>query len=122
LPLRAFAALRLIFIFAVFVLPSFAQIVSGTVTDANNAPIPNAEVSVSAKDKTLAQTTTAADGVFSINIAQANSTLKIAADGFSNYEKSLGEVDFTAPLKIVLEPRNLSEEVRVSITRTESRL
>ena len=122
LPLRAFAALRLIFLFTVFVLPSFAQIVSGTVTDANNAPIPNAEVSVSAKDKTLAQTTTADDGVFSINIAQANSTLKIAADGFSDYEKSLGEVDFTAPLKIVLEPRNLSEEVRVSITRTESRL
>jgi outer membrane receptor protein involved in Fe transport len=115
--------LRLIFLLIIFAFPAFAQTISGVITDTQNAPIANAEISLITQNKIVAQTATDAVGKFSFaaNVEQ-NLRLKITAKGFSIYEKSLIEIDLNAPLTIVLEPQNLREEVTVSVTRTESRL
>jgi len=107
-----------------FAFPSFAQTILGTVSDAQNAPIPNAAVAISNQNKIIAQTVTDAEGKFSISLAAVlkNSSLKIMAKGFSIYEKDLHEFNLNAPLTIVVQLQNLREEVTISITRTESRL
>lgn len=102
--------------------PVFAQTISGVVTDANNAPIQNAEVNLSNQNKIILQTETDADGKFSIDSGGKKSSLNITAKGFASYEKLLDETDLTAPLIIVLQPQILREDVTVSVTRTQSRL
>ena len=98
-----------------------AQTVDGTVTDPKNTPIQNAEVLVKTQNKPVSQTKTDANGKFSID-SGGNETIKITADGFADFEKLLREINLNAPLKIVLEPQNLRENVTISITRTASRL
>ena len=102
-------------------MPVYAQTISGTITDEQNAPISGVEVSLSAQDKIISRTNTDAEGRFSLptNGAQ-NLTLRVSARGFANLEKQLN--DLTEPLTIVLSPANLREEVTVSVTRTETRL
>jgi outer membrane receptor protein involved in Fe transport len=118
-----FAPLRLIFFLLLFAVPIFAQTISGTVADAQNAPIAGANVSLENHNKTLAQTVTDAEGKFSVSAgSETNLILKITAKGFADYEKSVRENDFDASLNIILSPPNLREEVTVSITQTETRL
>ncbi|HXH69249.1 MAG TPA: TonB-dependent receptor plug domain-containing protein, partial [Pyrinomonadaceae bacterium] len=115
--------MRLVFLLIIFALSTFAQTISGTVSDAQNVPIVNAEVALVMQNKIVAQTSTDAESKFSLTAnGEPNLRLRIAAKGFSIYEKSLGEIDLNAPLTIVLQPQNLREEVTVSVTRTESRL
>ncbi|HEX8738347.1 MAG TPA: TonB-dependent receptor [Pyrinomonadaceae bacterium] len=120
---RLFFAFLFCFLFCFVFQTASAQTISGTVTDAQNAPIAGASVSLKNQNKTLAQTTTDAEGKFNISANnETNPTLKITANGFNDYEKSVGESDFGAPLTIILAPRNLRESVTVSITQTETRL
>ncbi|HEX8287072.1 MAG TPA: TonB-dependent receptor [Pyrinomonadaceae bacterium] len=119
---RNLAPLRLFFYVLCFISPICGQTISGNVTDTQNAPVVNADVSVSVQNKIIAQTQTDAAGKFSITANGENPKLIIEASNFADYEKSIKEIDFSSPLIIVLQPHNLSEEVTVSITRTESRL
>ncbi len=120
---RAFESSRLIFLLIIFALPSFAQTISGTVIDTQNAPIAKAEVTLSNQNKIVVQAVTDAEGKFSFAAnGEQNLRLKISAKGFSIYEKFLSENDLNTPLTIVLQPQNLREEVTVFVTRTESRL
>lgn len=117
------AILRLVFFFIIFAFPAFAQTISGIVTDTQNAPIENAEVSLTAQNKITAQTATDGGGKFSFAANSGpNLRLKISAKGFSIYEKALSEIDLSSTLTIILQPQNLREEVTVSVTRTETRL
>lgn len=119
----AFPALRLVLFVGIFAVPIFTQTISGIVTDTQNAPISAAEISLVNQNKIVSQTTTDAEGKFSIAAnGESNLRLKITANGFSIYEKSLSEIDSNAVLTIVLQPQNLREEVTVSVTRNESRL
>ena len=112
-----------IFLLMIFAFPVFAQTISGTVFDTANAPISGAEISLSNRNKIVAETTTDADGKFSFAAGgEPNLRLKVTAKGFSIYEKSLLEINSNAALIIVLQPQNLREEVTVSVTQTETRL
>ena len=115
----AFCILPFALLFAA--LPVSAQTISGKVSDAQNAPIQNAGVSLSAQNKIIARTATDAEGKFSISAnVEPGLILRIEADGFAVFEKRLGNLQ--VPLAIVLSPRGVQEEVTVSITRAESRL
>ena len=101
---------------------TYAQTISGVVTDAKNTPIQNAEVSLINKTAAISQTKTDADGKFQINQSGAqNSLLLIKANGFVSYSKVL-PLNFSQFLTVVLEPQTVREDVTVSITRNESRL
>ncbi|HEX9961867.1 MAG TPA: TonB-dependent receptor [Pyrinomonadaceae bacterium] len=115
--------MRETFLLLFLAFPTIAQTISGTVANAQNAPIAGANVSLENLNKIVSQTATDAEGKFSVSASnQTNLVLKITAKGFADYRKSVGENDFKAPLTIVLAPRNLREEVTVSITQTETRL
>ncbi|MBC7796275.1 MAG: TonB-dependent receptor, partial [Pyrinomonadaceae bacterium] len=87
-----------------------------------NAPIQNAEITLTNQTKTIAQTKTDADGKFSLNLQNTqNSSLLVKAEGFANFTKILPE-NFSETLEIILTPQTLRDEVRILITRTESRL
>ncbi len=118
-----FFSLRIICAVLVFALPIFAQTISGIVTDAQNAAIPGAKVSLINKNKIVSETRTDAEGKFSFAeaiSARQNFILRISTQNFDAFEKTLAELQF--PATIVLSPENLRGDVTISITRTESRL
>ncbi len=105
-----------------FALPISAQTISGVVTDQKNAPVQNAEIVLLDKTKTIAQTTTDANGKFSIDLQNTqNALLTVKVNGFASFSRLLPK-DFSENLTIILEPQAVRDEVTVSITRTESRL
>ncbi len=105
-----------------FALPVSAQTISGVVTDQKNAPIENAEIVLLDQTKTIARTTTDANGNFSIDSQNTqNSLLLVKANGFASFSRILPN-NFNENLTIILEPQTVRDEVTVSITRTESRL
>lgn len=111
-----------LWIILLFALPISAQTISGVVTDQKNAPVQNAEIVLLDKTKTIAQTTTDANGKFSIDLQSAqNALLTVKANGFASFSRILAK-DFSENLTIILEPQTVRDEVTVSITRTESRL
>jgi outer membrane receptor protein involved in Fe transport len=117
----AFAIGKILFLISVLASSTFAQIVSGTITDTQNSPVQNAEVLLASQNKTVAQTKTDAEGKFSISgNGELNLIFRVRARGFSVYEKPVSELRL--PLLITLMPQNVREEVTVSITRSESRL
>ncbi len=119
--LCVFAPLRLVFLVLFLSSPIFAQVVSGTITDAQNAPVQNANVSLLKQNKILSQAATDTEGKFSLaSNGEKNLILSVEAQGFTSLQKRLS--DLQNPIVIVLSPAKISEEVIVSITRTESRL
>lgn len=121
LRLRISAPLRLILLFFISSTAIVAQTISGTITDQQNAPVIDAEVSLVAQNKIVSRAKTDAEGRFSLSANGSNNfTLRVSAQGFSLFERQLN--DLSSPLTIVLSPANLREEVTVSITRTETRL
>lgn len=119
--LRVLASVRLIFFALIFAASTFAQTVSGTITDAQNAPVQDARVILTGKTKTISQARTDADGKFSlVSNGEKDLTVRVEANGFAPFENSLGELQ--NPITIALQPENLSANVTVSITRTDSRL
>lgn len=112
------ASLWLIFLSSV----TYAQTISGTVSDAKNAPITNAEVILRNQNETIAQTNSDAEGRFSVDLQNTqNALLIVRAKGFAEFSNALTR-DLVSNLKIVLQPETLRDEVTVSITRTEARL
>ena len=98
-----------------------AQTISGIVLDEQSAPVADAAVSLSADNRTVSRATTDTEGRFSLAVnEEANLILRVAAANFTLFEKRLSELG--VPLQIVLSPASVSEEVTVSITRTDSRL
>lgn len=117
----ASAVLRSAFLIAICAFPIAAQTVSGTVFDRQNAPVENAEVSVSVNDKILARAKSDAEGKFSLSAAnEKDAVLRVSAKNFAGFEKSL--TDLQRPIEIFLSPADLREEVTVSIAGTETRL
>jgi outer membrane receptor protein involved in Fe transport len=105
-----------------FASPIFAQTISGTVTDSQNAPIENAEISLQNRAKIITRTNSDADGKFSIDLQNTqNAVLNVRANGFAKFSKLLAQ-DFRNNLQIILQPQTLRDEVTVSITRADSRL
>jgi outer membrane receptor protein involved in Fe transport len=118
-----FAPLFTAFIFFFAFQTASAQTISGIVTDAQKAPVAGAKVSLENQNEVVSQAATDTEGKFSVSAdSETNLILKITADGFADYEKSIRENDFQSPLTIVLAPQNLREEITVSITQTETRL
>lgn len=112
------------FIFVPFLLAAAAsaQSLSGVVTDRNGAPIANADVAIRNGQSVNTKTRTGADGRFSLPLASDDVLLKVSASGFAGYERPTKQIDLSVPLIIVLEPQGVREDVRISITRSESRL
>src|SRR5437870_5398824 len=69
------ASLRLILPLFFLTLPISAQMVSGTVIDAQNAPISNAEVNLINHTESITQTRTDANGNFSIDLNGTQNSL-----------------------------------------------
>jgi outer membrane receptor protein involved in Fe transport len=104
-----------------FYQPAKAQTISGAVRDERQTPIANAEVSLAAANSIVSRTTTNDAGEFSLATSgAANLILQVRAAGFALFEKRLETNE--NQLEIVLSPENVNEEVRVSITGTQTRL
>ncbi|HEX8636800.1 MAG TPA: TonB-dependent receptor [Pyrinomonadaceae bacterium] len=122
--LKTFLAPRLfillLFLFPFLSSPTFAQIVSGTIADEQNAPIQNARVSLSAGNQKIAETLTDSSGAFSLGGGNLpDLILRVSADRFAPFEKRLADVPI--PAVIILQPQNLQADVTVSIAQTETR-
>lgn len=99
-----------------------AQIISGQISDVQNAPIAGAEISLINQTKTISETTTDGEGRFSIDLkGTQNSLLLVKAKGFASFSKILPK-DFNEFLNIALSPAAVREDVTISIARTESGL
>jgi outer membrane receptor protein involved in Fe transport len=106
----------------IFVSTIYAQTISGTVTDRNNAPVQSAEVSLLNRTQTVSRVLTDSEGRFSIDFQNSqNLRLVVRAQGFAVFSKIL-PAGSPENLNIVLEPETVRDEVIVSVTRTESRL
>jgi outer membrane receptor protein involved in Fe transport len=98
-----------------------AQTISGTVRDARQAPIANAEVNLVAANRTVSRIETNETGDFSLLTNGAtNLILQIRVAGFAFFEKRLETNE--NQLEITLLPENVSAEVTISIARAETRL
>src|SRR5215204_2102260 len=79
--------LWMVFLFASLIA---AQTVSGIVTDQKDAPVQNAEISLSNQSQSIARTTTDAEGKFSVDLQNApNARLLVKAQGFASFSKIL---------------------------------
>ncbi len=98
---------------------SFA--IAGIVVDQNDAPIPNAEVTVANEPSISSRTD--ADGRFHFDFGPRRSvTLIIKAQGFAPLERKLDVTsDRITKLRIVLSPASIAAQVTVA-TRTEARI
>lgn len=108
----------LIFFFA----PSVsAQTSGGIVVDWNGDPIRGAIVTI-ISNKSSFQATTDAEGRFSIiqNLSD-RLRLTVSAKGFAPYERELANDDIGS-FTIVLRPADISDNVTISITRSQTRL
>jgi outer membrane receptor protein involved in Fe transport len=116
--LAAFAT----FLIAFFLHSSQSQTLSGIVSDEQNHPIENAEVTVNEGTKTIARSRTDQRGAFSISPAAGNTLLLLVnAKGFASYSSVINSGQ-AKPLVIVLTPAIVRDEVTVSVMRTTSRL
>jgi len=95
--------------------------IAGIVVDQNDAPIPNAEVTVANEPSISSRTD--ADGRFHFDFGPRRSvTLIIQAQGFAPLERKLDATsDRITKLRIVLSPASIAEQVTVA-TRTEARI
>src|SRR5713226_9156501 len=98
---------------------SFA--IAGIVVDQNDAPIPNAEVTLANEPSISSRTD--AEGRFHFDFGPRRSvTLIVKAQGFAQLERKLdGTSDRITKLRIVLSPASIAEQVTVA-TRTEARI
>ncbi|HCX28401.1 MAG TPA: hypothetical protein DHU55_01305 [Blastocatellia bacterium] len=102
--------------------------VNGTVVDSNGASVSRADVVIRASSFT-ASSKTDLSGQFNFDqinldrISQTKIELTITAPGFARVDRKLNPVsDKTTQLRIVLLPNEISEQVTVSATRTETRV
>lgn len=99
-----------------------AQTLTGAVLDPDGSPVASASVILLDGNLQKGKTLTDAEGRFSLSATIGlRSRLTVSANGFAAFERPLkndGVWDFT----IVLRPAGVSEDVTISIGRTESRL
>src|SRR4030095_10984421 len=95
---------------------------TGVVVDGKSAAISSAAVTLINPKSADVRTVTNAEGAFSLSgRITAQSRLTVSARGFALFERKLsneGVRDFT----IVLQPSEVTADVTVSITRSETRL
>lgn len=125
---RFFAALAVLTVFVAGIasLPSAAQVtgavVSGIVTDAQNAPIPNAQVSVTstATGETFSTTTNGAGYYEFPSLNPGNYDLTVKAPGFGTYTRSNFELVIQQRLRldVGMQVASVSESVVVTGTPT----
>lgn len=96
----------------------------GVVTDETGAPVPSAEVTLNSGSSFIKRVATDNDGRFAFAATSANAdTLTVEAAGFGSFRQTLAAAKLSAtPLRIVLAPLSLAEQVTVTATRTETRL
>jgi outer membrane receptor protein involved in Fe transport len=93
--------------------------IGGIVLDASGAPVAGATVAVEVGRTQVRSVETAADGRFSLTGALAPDTsLRVRANGFAESVTALQSA--TAPIRVVLHPRPLSESVTVTASRGAS--
>lgn len=99
--------------------PQSSGAIVGIVLDASGAPIAAATVALETDGKPSRSVQTGRDGRFTIEGVDApGSTLRVRADGFA--ESVTAAPPPTAPIRIVLHPRPLSESVTVTASRGAS--
>ncbi len=111
-----------IFLLLAFGLLANAQTITGTVYDTQNRPIADAVVTLQSRGTTSARTITDQSGEFSVS--HGNSTgmsLVVEARGFTLFTRKLSN-DGVRDFSIILQPANVTADVTISITRTETRL
>lgn len=101
--------------------------VSGVVLDVNRAPVAEADVLLKTSSRTLARTTTAEDGRFTLQAevspVERSMSLIVSAQGFTPVTRRLEVREQNiAGLELVLEPAGVEAEVTVTATRTVTRL
>ena len=94
--------------------PSVGSI-TGVVIDASGAPVPGATVTVESKGRPARTTETTVEGRFTVDEASAGGTLRVRADGFAELVTPLNPSEPT--LRVVLQPRPLTESVTVTASR-----
>ncbi len=100
---------------------SFAQSLTGSVTDVRSGAVPNASVEVREAKTVVSRTTTDGEGRYTITNFRPGQTLTVSAPGFADYSRVL-LAPVPVALNIILQPNSVGENVTVSITRTETRL
>ncbi|MDQ3652851.1 MAG: TonB-dependent receptor [Acidobacteriota bacterium] len=97
--------------------------VEGVVVDQTGAPVVGAQVSQDGDGVPLAVSIADDDGRFSIDTNAASGTVTVRARGFAPFTRRWNRVEFNSePLRIVLAPAAVAEDVTVTATRTETRL
>ena len=89
--------------------------ITGVVIDASGAPVPGATVTVESKGRPARTTETTVEGRFTVDEASAGGTLRVRADGFAELVTPLNPSEPT--LRVVLQPRPLTESVTVTASR-----
>src|SRR6267378_649248 len=102
---------------------SRALVIDGVVVDQNGDPVPAAVVTYSASAPTTLVITDN-EGLFRFETTSTGSALlTINANGFAPTERKIDPAtDQVTGLRIVLVPANISAQVTISATRTETRL
>lgn len=110
--------------FVVLAFGSFAhaQTITGTVYDTQNRPVADAVVTLQGRGTVQARTTTNSEGEFAVSRGNTSEmSLVVDAQGFTAFTRKLSN-DGVRDFSIILQPSNVSADVTVSITRTETRL
>jgi outer membrane receptor protein involved in Fe transport len=97
--------------------------VFGIVLDQTGAPVAGAQVSLRTETSVVAQAQTGNDGSFTFEPkTERPLILVVNASGFARFEQALTAQTDAAPLRIVLVPAPLAEQITITATRTEARL
>src|ERR1041384_5839580 len=97
--------------------------VFGIVLDQTGAPVAGAQVSLRTETSVVAQAQTGNDGSFTFEPkTERPLILVVNASGFARFEQALTTQTDAAPLRIVLVPAPLAEQITITATRTEARL
>lgn len=110
------------FAFLIFVSFAHAQTITGTVYDIQNRPIADAVVTLQSRGTISVRAITDQGGEFSVS--HGNSTgmsLVVEAKSFAVFTRKLSN-DGVRDFSVILQPANVSADVTISITRTETRL
>lgn len=110
--------------FVVLAFGSFAhgQTITGKVYDTQNHLIADAVVTLQSRGTIYARTKTDQEGEFSISYGNTSEmSLVVEAQGFAVFTRKLSNA-VVRDFSIILQPANVSANVTISITRTETRL
>lgn len=96
--------------------------ISGVVVDVNGSVVEGADVSLKQKESVLTSTSTDAQGRFDFSTdASTDLLIEVASAGFEIISLEVN-VNSSFPLRFVLIPKAISEQVTIAATRTETSL